>query len=218
MFFKTMRKSEIKKFASILKNKNILFDKVAQYILKDKRPTKEMMHDRQIFLQKKRLKFMKSGKYVDYLYLISNAYNIFSPTKYYPHDYITNGKDFDDNLSRFNDIENRKVTRRQSNQDKKNKTSKQSKYTNWMHKNDIPTDYSKLAKYIKKKTGSKLSSNEILDILNQIDNRGLGAYISSGSRVGVSASQWGKARVYARVYDLLNNHHFKSDSDLLDRI
>lgn len=95
--------------------------------------------------------------------------------------------------------------------------------TEYFDEHNIPKDFNSLAKYIKSKKKTNLSTTQIKNILDEINKRGEGAYYSSGSRPGQTPQSWGKARVYCRVIDLLDlftnllegKKTFKSDRDLL---
>lgn len=210
-----MRKSELAKFLPALKARNIRIHDSAKFITKGRKPTTLMMKDRQEQLQKQLKKFSKSATFRTYLAMIALSYNKFSPIRYYPYDYATDSKSFNENVKRLHDLSARKTSTTRTEHDKAQKTSKKSKYTQWMHSKNIPTEYPALAKYVKANHKTKLSQAEILTIIKKIHKRGLGAYLNGGSRVGATAQQWAKARVYARMFDIMNHHRPKSDNDLL---
>ena len=159
-------------------------------------------------------KFKKSPTFYRYLKLIANYnYNIFHPNRYYPNKYTTTKTKFKQNHDRYRELEKRKTTLQR---DKTIFTHQKSNCTIFFEKNNIPKNHHKLAIYIKKNTNTKLSTNKIEKILDEILKRGMGAYFSSGSRPGQTPESWGRARVYCRVRDILLGNIPKSDRDLLD--
>lgn len=177
------------------------------------------MNKRNNFIKRHMEQWKKApeNRYRQFIALIMWGYSPFEPMKYYGVRHPITRKKYNLMVERYNELKQRKTTGEQTEEDKQRKT-KPSKCTEYFKDNNIPTNKKELSRYIKKRTGTKKTLKEIKNILETIEDRGIKAWETAGSRPGANKYQWGKARVYCRVEELLENRPFKSDGDILNAL
>lgn len=112
-----------------------------------------------------------------------------------------------DSLSKQDKAKQRESILKKTNRPKVNYPSKKSTWTKKAHtyfKTSSPT-LSMMSKV----------SKVPVSVLKQIIKRGEGAYYSSGSRPNVSATQWGRARLYAVLFG--STPARRADNDLVQK-
>jgi len=182
---------------------------------------KKLMEKRNRFIKRTLPAFKKNPTYRRYLSLIAWFYQVFDPKRYYSNiqQPFNNIEKFKKAKERYKELEKRKITGEQSKKDKK-RESTPSNYTIYMKKNNIPTNKKDLSKYLKENNKTNLSINKIKKLLDDIYDRGLKAWQTSGSRPGTNKYQWGKARLYSFIYHIMENKtkELKHDKDILKKL